>query len=434
MVRRMLAAAAVGAWLAGAALAADVTRESTGARRVALDAMELRSLPTEAWPGLTAWSGGPALTAEELDGKPVLVVMWASWHPSSLKALPLAQKMAEKFAGQGLIVIGAHHAQGYEDADKTATDRGAKFRIAHDKDGSFRKALKVDHEPEFYVLDRAGHLRYASVSASSVDEALTEVCAESAAAANDVPRLRRERELAALAAAGKTSTIRPDMDLSMLPPLAPGYTPPDKKMYEFAEWPKIDEELGKQIGLLDQQGKRVELKLGFSPTAQYPSKPETQGRGIVIYFWNPTVLASFDKVMDQMDLLQQKHTRDLTVYGALVTINMLDSTRANSNQITESVEDVATKARQFMRSRNYRHTLAVDMAGTSISSLSGQGGQKVLPVPGAIVVSTDGVIRWAGSVLSPSFRTAVDTILSNDPGIARRRAADLDYIRNIEKK
>ncbi|MBL9031941.1 MAG: TlpA family protein disulfide reductase [Phycisphaerae bacterium] len=429
MVRWKIAAVVV-ASLAGFAMA-DIVRESTGARRATLDAMELRNLPPEAWPSLTAWANGSAPTAEELDGKPVLLVMWASWHPASLKALPLAQKMADKFAGQGLIVVGAHHPQGFEDAVKAASERGVTFRIAHDKDGAFRAALKVDHQPEYYVLDRAGHLRYASVAAASVEEACAEVCAETSAQASDVPKIRKEREQAALRAAGRTESIRAEIDLSGLPPLPPGYTAPEKRAYEWTEWPKIEEESGKQLGLLDQQGKRVEVRLGFSPTGFFPSKPEVQGRGILIYFWHPDVLASFDKVMDQMDLLQQKHSRDLAVYGALVTKSTLESQNSGQGQ-GENLEELALKGRQFMRSRNYKHTLAVDLASTAMASLGGQGQQK-LPVPGAIVVSSDGVIRWAGSVRSPSFRTAVDTILANDPGIARRRAADLEYIRSREK-
>jgi hypothetical protein len=45
-------------------------------------------------------------------------------------------------------------------------------------------------------------------------------------------------------------------------------------------------------------------------------------------------------------------------------------------------------------------------------------------IPFAVVLSTDGKIRWQGNPLSPDFRKTVESIIAVDPGVAVRRKAD----------
>src|SRR5204863_1210080 len=131
--------------------------------------------------------------------------------------------MADKFGPQGLIVLGVHGPQGWADAPKVAQERGAKFLLAHDAQGDFRNALRIDHDPEYYLVDRAGHLRYAAISSVSVEEACNEVTTETPAQANDLPRLLKERADLAMATGKRTTDIRSQIDLSTLPPVPPGY-------------------------------------------------------------------------------------------------------------------------------------------------------------------------------------------------------------------
>jgi peroxiredoxin len=416
------------------ALHADVLRDSTGQRRADLDKMELQAFPS-VWDGLTEWTNGGPVKAADVSGKPVLVVNWASWNPASVRALSLAQKMADQFGDKGLVVIGIHHAQGWDAAEKTAKDKGAKFPIAHDKDGAYHKALKIDHEPEYFVMDRAGHLRYASVAAGSVDEAVAEVVGETAAAANDVPKILKDREEQAAAQGRKTGSIRENFELQSLPPVPPGYGPQPEQAYKDARWPGIERELGKNLGLLDQDGKHLDPKLAFQPTIWHPKRPETTGRVQVIYFWHPNLNMTYAPVMDQMDLLQEQHLRDVVVIGALISERLMNPEAQNNNQQTD--EDEFAKLRKkyegFVKSRSYSHTLAVDLGMTSLASLNTQNGGTKIPIPGAMIVSTDGTIRWVGRTDSPHFKSALDKVLADDPGIKKRRELDRAYIENKKK-
>jgi thiol-disulfide isomerase/thioredoxin len=411
----------------------DVLRESSGQRRATLDAMELQAFPP-VWENLSTWANGDPVKAADLSGKPALVVNWASWKEASVRALPLAQRMADKFGAQGLVVVGIHHPQGWDAAEKTAKDRGAKFAIAHDKDSGYRKALKIDHDPEYFIIDRAGHLRYASVAAGSVEEALAEVVGETAAAAGDVPKIRKDRDEQARLAGRRTAGIGTEFDLSTLPPVPPGYAQPSEQAYKDVKWPKVEKELGKTFGLLDQDGKALEPKLAFAPTIWHPRKPESTGRLQVIYFWHPEVHVSYSTAMPQMDRLQEQHLRDLAVVGALIGEKVLDPEKANQQQSEEeNFEKLKKKYEGFIASRRYSHALAVDLPATCLQSLTNQSGQRNFPVPGAMIVSTDGTIRWMGWINSSDFRSALDRMLANDPGVQKRRKLDDDYIATHKK-
>jgi thiol-disulfide isomerase/thioredoxin len=434
----LLATAGFALTLAPALQAQDMVRSATGQRKTDLDKMELQAFPADAWGKLAAWAQGEALTPAKLDGKPVLIMTWSSWHPASLKALATAQRMHDKHAKDGLIVVGVHGPQGWDKAEEIAKSRGVTFPLAHDDKGDFRKALKISTDPDYYVLDRAGHLRYAALTPGSVEAACDEVVKETKDQAGDVPRLRKERADKEAAASGRSVGIRQNIDLASLPPIPPGFNQPDESAYSpDLKWPKVDKELGKAFGLLDQQTEKpLYPKLNFAPEGFHPSKPEFAGRVTVIYIWNPDIYETFGgspNVMDTMDQLQRRYPRDLAVIGALVPVKSIDPQRAQNNQQAEAEaeqwEKQYKKYRDFLTRRTYSHTLAADASGSSIGSLSnGQNAGRAFPIPGAMLVSTDGTIRWIGWIGGPDYKYALDQILATDPGVKARRAADEKFL------
>lgn len=435
MIRRAL----IVATLTGLALAslppvqADIIRDSTGQRRAELDRLELTKFSTESWSKLSGWINGAAPTAASTDGKAILIMSFSTWQPASAKAAGIAQNMLTKYGAKGLIVIGVHNKQGFDSAAADAKAKGWNFPIANDPAGEFRSALKIDHDPEFYFVDRAGHLRYAAVATSSVEEACAELVDESREQANDLPRIRKEREDKATADGRKTSNINTTVDLSTLPPVPPGYIPPSAAEYKVAEWPKMDKELAEKWGLIDGQTKKFkDTKIAFTPMGYFPAKPELQGRAIVIYLWHPDVVESYGKVMPQMDLLQQSHQRDLAVIGAAIPIASLDSARANNNangEKDETPEKLRPKYLSFLSNRTFKHALAADFAGTSLSSVVGtNGGGTGFPLPGAMIVSSDGIIRWIGWTNNADFKYAIDQIIAVDPAVRARQRADRAFI------
>jgi peroxiredoxin len=431
MNRRYLAVVLAGLTLAAPSMAQpQITRDSTGARRAQLEAMELKEFPADAWSKLTAWSGEP-LTAADLQGKPVLIFAFAAFQPASQRASAVAQQMVERYGKDGLVVVGVHAPGGWDRAANLAKERNLTFPMAHDSTGQFAGALHVGNMPDWYVIDRAGHLRYAAVATSSVDAAAAEVSAETFEQASELPRILKEGRQREEAASGRSIDLRPNVDLSMLPPVPPGYMAPGEAAYDNERlWPKMNEENGTKFGLIDQQTKRpLKPRLNFQPTGFYPREPVMEGRALVIYLWHPDIHQSYATVLGSMDLLQRRHQRDLAVIGAATPARLLDQQRGTEQ---EDAERLMRKYQNFIKARNFRHALAGDFTGSALGSL-GQGQAQGFPLPGAMIVSTDGVIRWVGPLERSDFNYALDTVLANDPGIRARREAERRFIENASR-
>jgi len=405
----------------------DIVREGEGTRRQELSAMELKDAPSDVWASLSQWSAdgkpGEALSAAKTEGKPVLILTWASWSkPSTREALPLAQKMADQFGAQGLIVVAAHGNQGWDAAAGIVKDRGVKIHVALDEKCDFRKALKSDADPDFYVIDRAGHMRYADIANASVEEAVAEVVKETKEAAADVPSILKKREADQSIAAAQSSAIT-DLDIEKLPLVPPMYRQPGESAYENVAWPKMDPERFSEWGFKSTNGRIDYPTLNYSPATELKTNRHARdGRVSVIYLWTPTIEPSF-AVMEDMDKLQQAHLRDLYVLGVAAEETKLRGQNSFNNEDEEDVlKRLRTRYDEIVKKRNFKHTVAFDPTNSVWGSMgeSNQG----FPLPGAMLVSSDGIIRWIGWTNSPDFKSAVDKMIRVDPGVQIRREAD----------
>lgn len=397
-----------------------VVREGAGSRRASLNAMELKPFASDLWSGIGAWANGSALTSGETSGKPVLVVTWASWYPTSVRALPAAQRLADQYGDKGLIVVGLHDNEGWEDAESVAKDRGITFRLAHDKDNAFRAAMMVDQDPDIYVIDRAGQLRFADVDAASLEQAVAIVVKESAEDAAKINQTLADRAAAERVKAQSTAAINQKVDLAAIPDLPL----PDIDPMRYASpdlWPKVKDNNGR-----DQQPSVLNLPGdGYYP----PKTPVTKGRAVIMYYWNPDMPATA-RMVREMDLLQRERGRDVTVIGAVVPADRLGRSSSSSESEADkalAVERLGKRTEEFARSSRLNHSIVYDPIGSTMSfegSSSFQGSMTI-----AAVASSDGIIRWWGDAKSPSFKAAVEKVLANDPGIAARRGVEAAWLK-----
>src|SRR6185295_1366364 len=125
---------------------------------------------------------------------------------------------------------------GWEGAADAAKKAGVTFRYAHDVNNGFRAALKVDADPDFYLIDRAGQLRYADIQTQSVTAAVSELLAETREhAAAETERLKAEAAKRA-ADAKLTGQIHEGIDLANLPEMdVPKQSP---EAYAKVKWPE----------------------------------------------------------------------------------------------------------------------------------------------------------------------------------------------------
>ena len=424
--------------LAGApALAQGPAKEGSGDRRERLDRMELTPFPSTAWSHLSDWTDGE-VTPSALDGNVVLICTWANWNPLSKNAVATARRLAKAHADEGLIVVGVHDRRRWDDAAKKA---GEGMILAVDADGKFREMLLVDQDPDMYLIDRAGNLRFADIETGSVPEAVRQLLSETRESAADYPASLERRAAAEAQAARRTGQIQSELDLSELPDLP--FVAPAADAYTKADWPnrweEFEEEVLEQRGGFNSEPASASItQPPASPTQMFGRTPRSaQGRATVVYFWTPDFYPSYQNIQPRMNLLQREKWRDVNVYGVLTRFNV----RENGSSQNESQDEAERARRRFeglvtkaKARRDYDHTIFPDPDDALITSIvaGSSGGNNNLQravLPLVAIFSSDNQMRWVGHPDHSRFQAALEQVLRVDPGVQARRAAENEWIR-----
>jgi cytochrome c biogenesis protein CcmG/thiol:disulfide interchange protein DsbE len=104
---------------------------------------------------ITDVSGQP-VRLSELRGRPVIVNFWASWCVPCEDQFPMLREAYERYADDGLAVIGII----YQDRSQAARDfmarHGAEWTAAADPEGRVADAYRVLGPPETFLIARDG--------------------------------------------------------------------------------------------------------------------------------------------------------------------------------------------------------------------------------------------------------------------------------------
>lgn len=131
----------------------------------------LALLGTEApeWDGVEWIQGGP-LELEELRGRPVLLRFWLVDCPFCAATAPALQKLAERYADRGLVIVGLHHPKSAAARDPAYVLAGAKalgFDFAIGLDNDWRNIRAYGVGTEFssftsvsFLIDGEGVIRW----------------------------------------------------------------------------------------------------------------------------------------------------------------------------------------------------------------------------------------------------------------------------------
>ncbi len=411
----------------------EVIREGSGARRDSLTAKELEPFDATAWSKVTKWAGA-APAAADMSGQVVLICTWKYYHPVSKRAMELARKLSEQYAGKGLVVVAVHDSQNWDEAQKAAgpapANKDAKFFVGYDEKGDFRKAIESDGDPDFYLIDRAGQLRYADIGTESVEPTVGKLLAETAEFASGIKAAFAKSAEQLAREAAKSTDARGAMDMSSIPAIPPGFTAPGADVFQAIHWPAtIYQTFGENSSSSSDKEK-------VAPVIQLPDgegwiggKPELQGRVWVVYFWSLDWYESY-QIMQQMDQLQKARGRDVAVVGVLT---QLKKDTSSSEQKPEDPAKLLKKVADFTRGKSLQHSTLVEPTGQLVEATRGGETSNVIPVPYAVVCSSDGTVRFAGWAKHPSFDSTLENTLAMDPGVRARRAADAAYLKSKSK-
>jgi len=127
------------------------------------------ALPVEgrlpSFDGATGWLNAPPLAPADLRGKVLLVNFWTYTCINWLRQLPYVRAWAQKYTGQGLVVLGVHTPEfSFEhDADnvrRAVKDMRIEYPVATDNDYQVWRAFDNYFWPALYFADAQGRIRH----------------------------------------------------------------------------------------------------------------------------------------------------------------------------------------------------------------------------------------------------------------------------------
>jgi cytochrome c biogenesis protein CcdA/thiol-disulfide isomerase/thioredoxin len=114
--------------------------------------------------GAVAWLNSPALSAESLRGRVVLIDFWTYSCINCLRTLPYLKAWYERYKDRGLVIIGVHAPEFAFEKDEANVRRavqelGVRYPVAIDNNYAIWRAFNNEYWPAHYFIDAAGRIR-----------------------------------------------------------------------------------------------------------------------------------------------------------------------------------------------------------------------------------------------------------------------------------
>jgi len=113
----------------------------------------------------TEWLNSKPLTPADLRGKVVLIDFWTYSCINWRRSLPYVRAWADKYEGQGLVVIGVHTPEfGFEknvvNVRQAVREMAVHYPVAMDNNYAIWRAFKNQYWPALYFVDGQGRIRH----------------------------------------------------------------------------------------------------------------------------------------------------------------------------------------------------------------------------------------------------------------------------------
>jgi len=151
------------------------TRERGTQLDSAKDALE--NAPPPALVG-TMWrnTARPVRLAEHV-GDVVVVQFWSARSADARLAMPVVDRLATRFADEGLVVVGVHPGQHVQDMLLFLRQHPVSYPVCVDA-GPTQSDYVADGFPDYCLIDRFGTLRMADLADAELEEAIGMLLAE----------------------------------------------------------------------------------------------------------------------------------------------------------------------------------------------------------------------------------------------------------------
>lgn len=114
-----------------------------------------------------------SLSLADLEGRPVLLNMWATWCPPCREEIPFLQALHEEYGPRGLRVVGvsSDNAGAFDQVEEFLASAGVTYENLLDPGSAAMDAFRLFGLPATYLVDHEG--RIALVRPAPVSEADT---------------------------------------------------------------------------------------------------------------------------------------------------------------------------------------------------------------------------------------------------------------------
>jgi thiol-disulfide isomerase/thioredoxin len=151
---------------------ANLLNPSSSLADAAIAALPQKTLPE--FQGISEWLNGSPLTIASLKGQVVLVQFWTFSCINCQRTLPYIVQWHQRYAAQGLKVIGVHTPEfGYERDANNVQQALRKHQITYPVplDNAYKtwNAYSNQYWPNLYLADRQGILRYSHSGEGAYD-------------------------------------------------------------------------------------------------------------------------------------------------------------------------------------------------------------------------------------------------------------------------
>ncbi|MFT5200449.1 MAG: hypothetical protein ACI87O_003128 [Planctomycetota bacterium] len=187
--------------------------------------------------------------------------------------------MSERYADQGLVIIGVHSKKGGEDMAKVAEKSAIPYPLAIDSSGATVRTYGADSFPDYYLIDRAGNLRVADLANGDLERAVKLLLAEKASdslhpALATISSKAKKKDKRLLIMWGPTTDVAP---IQKLAKTTPGLRKLIYNEYEITHLSQIDNPKlakaqgigdGVTLAILDASGKLLQTTSGQDMTGE----------------------------------------------------------------------------------------------------------------------------------------------------------------------
>jgi cytochrome c biogenesis protein CcmG/thiol:disulfide interchange protein DsbE len=117
---------------------------------------------------------GQPLPLASLRGKLVYVDFWASWCGPCRQSFPWMNAMHDKYAANGLAIVGINVDQKRSDADRFLAQMPARFSVVYDPQGTSPRAYAIKGMPSSVLIDPQGRVLLVHAGFRDDDRAMLE--------------------------------------------------------------------------------------------------------------------------------------------------------------------------------------------------------------------------------------------------------------------